>query len=581
MKQNDKPSIIDLYTKKLKIQEPSTLKYPTNEEKTTVQNLTNNSEDKNITKIKLEDKLKNDLPNKKVIYKLTIKSNGMVEITPTNKVISSFLSTFSSTQTIYEKESWLFDISIYKEITDFLKKNKMLYNEIPKGALLLATKKFSENEFVFDHSIYKKLLPFQREGVNFALNRNGRVILADDMGLGKTVQALAIAWYYKIEFLLLIICPASLQDNWIESVRIFLEESSFILKEKSDVGDFISVISYDRAAQLSDFLNHKVIIADECHYLKSSQSKRTKKLLPIIQNANRAILLSGTPALSRPLELYPLICAIDKTIFPSFPVYGMRYCDGKKIKHWFDYKGSSNSEELYYLIFKFMLRRTKDEVLSELPPKNRRHVILSPVIKEKLDLETTEIDKALDNKISASIIQKYNDAAEIKVDVVKKYILEIAEKKIKFLVFGHHTVMLNSLEEEFKKENIKYIRIDGSTPTHVRQDLCNSFQRDESIMVALLSLTAASTGLTLTEGKIVIFAELYWNPGTMLQAEDRVHRIGQNSCVDIHYLVARNTIDEYVWPKLIKKLTVLESLGIQSNQLKNVKKESELFKFKK
>ncbi|RVD91570.1 Snf2 Rad54-like helicase [Tubulinosema ratisbonensis] len=575
MKKNEKPSVIDLYTKKLKVEEPSTLKLVNLENKVTTQNVPFYEQKKNL------EPSKEILTSKKITCKLSINLNGMVEVYPSNKQISSFLSTFPSKQTVYEKEKWFFELSLYKEVTDFLKKNKLFYTEIPKGALVLASKKFSVNEFVFEHSIYKKLLPFQREGVNFALNRNGRIILADDMGLGKTIQALAIAWYYKLEFPLLIICPASLQDNWIESVRIFLEEKAFILKEKSDVSDFISVISYDRAAQLSNILKHKVIIADECHYLKSSQSKRTKNLLPILQNANRAILLSGTPALSRPLELYPLICTIDKTIFPSFNVYGMRYCDGKKIKHWFDYKGSSNSEELYFLIFKFMLRRTKDEVLSELPPKNRRHVILSPAIKEKLEIEQNELDKAFDSKVSPSVMQKYTDAAEVKIDVVKKYISEIIEKKIKFLVFAHHAVMLNALEEEFKKENIRIIRIDGNTPTHLRHEMCNSFQTDPSIQVALLSLTAANTGLTLTEGKMVIFAELYWNPGTMLQAEDRVHRIGQKSCVDIHYLVARNTIDEYVWPKLIKKLSVLESLGIQNNQLKNVKKEGDNFKIGK
>ncbi|KCZ77855.1 hypothetical protein H311_01131, partial [Anncaliia algerae PRA109] len=498
----------------------------------------------------------------------------------TNKIISSFLASYPSNLSKYENDCWYFDLSLYSEVKCVLKNNKLNFEEIPKGVLEIINKKFSENEFEFTHPIYKKLLPFQREGVKFALNRNGRVILADDMGLGKTIQALAIACYYRIEFPLLIISPASLLENWVESVKVFLEEDAHILKEKSDIGDLISVVSYEKAAQFSEYLKHKVIIADECHYLKSSTSKRTTKLLPLIQNANRAILLSGTPALSRPLELYPLICAIDKTIFPKFTGYGMRYCDGKKIRHWYDYKGCSNSEELYFLLLKFMLRRTKDEVLSELPPKNRKHIILAPTIKEKIEIENSELEKAVGNKISSTIMQRYNESAEIKIEVVLNYLKEILEKNVKFLVFAHHLVMLNAIDDFLKKENVNFIRIDGNTPTHLRHNMCNSFQSDANVQVALLSLTAASTGLTLTEGKMVIFAELYWNPGTMLQAEDRVHRIGQDTSVNIHYLVARRTIDELVWPHLLKKLNVLESLGIQTNQLKSVKKESELYKTK-
>lgn len=91
--------------------------------------------------------------------------------------------------------------------------------------------------------------------------------------------------------------------------------------------------------------------------------------------------------------------------------------------------------------------------------------------------------------------------------------------------------------------------------------MVEQFQKDEKVRV----------GLTLTAGKAVIFAELYWNPGTMLQAEDRIHRIGQVDSVDIHYLVMSNTVDQYVWPQLLKKLTVLENLGIGTNELKHMR----------
>ncbi|GCC16313.1 hypothetical protein chiPu_0022554, partial [Chiloscyllium punctatum] len=94
---------------------------------------------------------------------------------------------------------------------------------------------------------------------------------------------------------------------------------------------------------------------------------------------------------------------------------------------------------------------------------------------------------------------------------------------------------------------VKFIRIDGSTSSSDRQSLCDQFQFSEQRCVAVLSITAANMGLTLSSADLVIIAELFWNPGILFQAEDRVHRIGQSNCVDIHYLVARGTADDYLW----------------------------------
>ncbi|EQB59697.1 swi snf-related matrix-associated actin-dependent regulator of chromatin subfamily a-like protein 1 [Vairimorpha apis BRL 01] len=128
---------------------------------------------------------------------------------------------------------------------------------------------------------------------------------------------------------------------------------------------------------------------------------------------------------------------------------------------------------------------------------------------------------------------------------------------------------MEGLSEFLKEKKVKFIKIDGSVLSSHRHRLVKDFQNNNDVTVALLSITACSTGLTLTSGKLVIFAELYWNPGTLLQAEDRIHRIGQNSSVDIHYIVCKGTVDEYVWPVLMRKLNVLQSLGIGDNKLKN------------
>lgn len=504
-------------------------------------------------------------------FKLLVKSSGQIEIRPSNKIISMFLSKYDQTLVKYQvkSNSWIFDHTIYNNLTKELDAHNLQYERIPKGTLSIVGKKLNVVNFNLKDDIYSMLLPFQREGVCFALNRNGRVILADDMGLGKTIQALAIANYYKLEWPLLVIAPASLLDNWYESVNKFLDVECCVVRKKEDFGERVCIISYDMASKHSETLRnigYKVIIVDECHYLKSTTTKRTSKILPHLQKAIRVILISGTPALSRPVELYPLISAVDKNIYPNFFEYGKRYCNGRKINNWYDYKGCSNAEELFFVLNKvLMIRRTKDEVMSELPPKTRRHVVLS------VDISDDNIDIGDIEKPNVEIMKKYVEAAEIKLNAVIEYVNNMLEKNVKFLVYAHHAVMMDGIERFLQEKSVGFVKIDGGTPSYQRQTSCNLFQTNNEVRVALLSLTAASTGITLTAGRAVVFAELYWNPGTLLQAEDRIHRIGQKCCVDIHYLLAKNTVDEYVWPKLLKKLNVLESLGIGTNELKNVK----------
>lgn len=495
--------------------------------------------------------------------KFHIGHDGKIWIYPTNKTIATVLVNIKSSEYDDKAKLWKISVDDYNVAYENLIKNNEKIDKIPKGVLKLAKTKLSDVEFVPFGNIYNQLLPFQMEGVIFGLKNGGRVMIADDMGLGKTIQALAIAEYYKLEWPILIIAPASLTDNWVESITKFLGISSNAIRRKDEIGaGNIDIISYEMATKYYKEIkdqNYFIIIVDECHYLKNMSSKRCSILIPIIKKANRIILVSGTPALSRPLELYPIFQILNDKLFNSFFEYGKRYCNARKIFQWYDYKGASNTEELNFILTKIgMIRRIKNDVLKELPRKFRRHIILSPKRKQNIKINDMR-----------DIPRLYKEAVEIKMDAVIDYIDTIIEKNIKFIVFAHHIQMINALEAVIERK-VKYIKIDGSVPVSVRQKLVNDFQSDPEIRVGILSITAASTGLTLTEAKIVIFAELYWNPGTLLQAEDRIHRIGQMDSVDIHYLTAKNTFDEYVWPKMVEKLNVLEKLGIGKQELRDV-----------
>lgn len=174
-------------------------------------------------------------------------------------------------------------------------------------------------------------------------------------------------------------------------------------------------------------------------------------------------------------------------------------------------------------------------------------------------------------------------SSEMKIQVVKEFIENFLEKNEKFVCFGHHKVMLDAIEELLVQKQVNFIRIDGSTSPAARQQLCNDFQLRNDFVVALLSITAAGVGINLTAAATVIFAEIYWNPGIIVQAEDRVHRIGQEDVVRIIYLVAKGSIDDQIWPLITKKLEILNKAGLskrddlnETQALVNVDDDQEL-----
>ncbi|XP_008223495.1 PREDICTED: SWI/SNF-related matrix-associated actin-dependent regulator of chromatin subfamily A-like protein 1 isoform X1 [Prunus mume] len=446
--------------------------------------------------------------------------------------------------------------------------------------------------------IESKLLPFQREGVRFILQHGGRALLADEMGLGKTLQAIAVASCVRDSWPVLILTPSSLRLQWASMIQQWMNiPSSDILVVLSQCGGsnrsgftvvssntkgtihldgLFNIISYDVVPKLQNLLmasEFKVVIADESHFLKNAQAKRTTASLPVIKKAQYAILLSGTPALSRPIELFKQLEALYPDVYKSVHEYGNRYCKGGTFGL---YQGASNHEELHNLMkATVMIRRLKNDVLSELPVKRRQQVFLDlaerdmkqinalfrelEVVKAKIKACQTkeEVDslkfaeKNLINKI-------YTDSAEAKIPAVLDYLGTVIEAGCKFLVFAHHQSMIDSIYQFLLKKKVGCIRIDGSIPTVSRQAYVTEFQEKDSVKAAVLSIKAGGVGLTLTAASTVIFAELSWTPGDLIQAEDRAHRIGQVSSVNVYYLLANDTVDDIIWDVVQSKL---ENLG--------------------
>ena len=181
-----------------------------------------------------------------------------------------------------------------------------------------------------------------------------------------------------------------------------------------------------------------------------------------------------------------------------------------------------------------------------------------------------DIEEGNDNLVNL-FNKVYKLSAEAKASGVKEYIHYLIDNKCKFLIFAHHIVMLDAIEEEVKKLKVDYIRIDGKVKLEKRQEYVQKYQNDETCLVAILSITACYTGITLTSASTVVFSELHMTPAVMIQAEDRAHRIGQeHECVNIHYLYGHDTIDEVLFKMLNQKQNIF------SNTLDNMEKNMEV-----
>jgi SWI/SNF-related matrix-associated actin-dependent regulator of chromatin subfamily A-like protein 1 len=341
----------------------------------------------------------------------------------------------------------------------------------------------------------------------------------------------------------------------------------------------VNIVSYDLVQKIPhrEIERCNFIICDESHYLKTMDTKRSKFLTPLIRNMRRALLLSGTPALSRPVELFAQANALEPELFPNYRAFTLRYCNGRQTRFGYDVSGSANLDELHKLLRgSCLIRRKKEDVLTQLPPKQRQVIwvetkasVMKDVSKAKSELisarsamEDTGMGEsellACKNAERSAQNTLYTLTGAAKLESIKQYLKDALDCTRKVIVFGHHKEVLSSIDEYVRtKLKTRTIKIDGTTAQQLRQGFCTDFQTDPAVRVAVLSITAAGVGLTLTAASMVVFAELYFNPGSLLQAEDRAHRIGQRDCVMVKYLLARGTIDDEMWDMVHKKLKVV------------------------
>lgn len=463
-------------------------------------------------------------------------------------------------------------------------------------------------------------LPYQRGGIAYALKRKSTLI-GDDMGLGKTIQALGVVNADKSLINVLVICPASLKINWMREAEKWLvtPRKAQVLKKSNDKVDpeaQLVIVNYEL---LKNDVQKRLlertwdcIISDESHLLKNAKAQRTRavfgakktKALPAkpglvsqLTPNGKLLLLTGTPIMNRPMEMFSLLNALDPTTWPNAFSFGRRYCNGQQ-KHigggryvW-DFGGASHLEELQQrLRANLLVRRMKSEVLKELPPK-RRQVL--PVDAnggskwvERENLAWEEYQSMMDGlqaakdlaevsakeekekyaaqvaKLQGALAPMFGEMALVRKEVALSKVpkvVEIVENALegseKVILFAHHHEVLDALYEAFKD---KAAALDGRTSQAARQAAVDTFQDNPACRVFVGGIKAAGVGLTLTAANTVVFAELDWVPGNVTQAEDRAHRIGQHKSVNIIHVVVDGSLDSRLARALVAKQEVADN----------------------
>ncbi len=427
-----------------------------------------------------------------------------------------------------------------------------------------------------------EMYPYQKIGVEFLLASGGRAIISDPPGLGKSLQALGYIAHNKFSRSL-IIAPASVKSSWAKEIKKWTSLSYIEIDSKTDLSQIpadtkLWVINYDILKKhLNTLLKTRfdVFVADECHYLKNQQAARTKAVKMLSKHIPHVVMLSGTPLLSRPVEMFTLLNMVDPSTWNNWHEFTRKYCDAKQGRWGYDVSGASNTEELHDRIKRYFIRRQKKDVLTQLPPKNRIEVPvelptdyrkeydeaennLAMYLKQYAGKQPAEIAKAVAaEKLTQLNILRHLSAMG-KLSTAEEIVESVLEADEKILVFSSFVEPLEILKE---KLGDKAVIITGKTDVNDRGAIVSKFQDDPNTKVFLGGMKSAGVGITLTAASNVLFLDYAWNPADMQQAEDRIHRPGQEaSSVNIYQLHAEDTIDTKLQKILKHKQEVFDQV---------------------
>lgn len=419
-----------------------------------------------------------------------------------------------------------------------------------------------------------ELRNYQKAGIAYILETR-RCFLADEMGVGKTITAL-IALEMADAFPAVVVCPATLTLNWALEANKWLPHRSVHVvsgrKDPVEAADLTVVGWSNLSPRAIELAGASSYVFDESHYAKNPTAQRTKAAVKLAKGAEGLVLcLTGTPVTNRPAEFAPQLEILDRLgEFGGRWSFYKRFCGAFRDKwgHWHT-DGASNTTELHdRLRSSCYVRRTKDQVLDELPPMLDNALLVIPDAKIMKDYRKAEDDIvdymvrrateiALELGVSprsaavrAKMAAESNEhlvrlsalrrlAALAKMPAVTEWVETMLEEDKKVVLAAHHRDVVDELAERFGG-----LKIQGGMSVEEVEDAKSRFQGDPEARVITLSIQAAKTGHTLTAAQDICFVELPFTPADLDQTAARCHRLGQRGVVTAHRLLAAGTIDE-------------------------------------
>ncbi len=428
-----------------------------------------------------------------------------------------------------------------------------------------------------------ELIPYQLDGIAFAAGA-GRAVLADDMGLGKTIQGIGVAELLAREANLkkvLIVCPASLKSQWKAEIGRFCgRDCQLVIGSAAerfhqyDNDAFFTICNYEqvlRDIMAIEQVRWDLIVLDEAQRIKNWEAKTSRVIKGL--KSPYALALSGTPLENRLDELYSVVEFIDdRRLGPAFRFFNHHRVVDERGK----VLGYKNLAELREQLKPVLLRRTRDTVMQQLPPRTTEMIRIPPT-GEQLDMHDahmrtvasivakkylTEMDLLRLQKAllmcrmtadSTFLVDKQPPGYSTKLTRLAELFDQLfREDDRKVVLFSEWTTMLNLIEELLKQRDVDYVRLDGSVPQKKRQQLVHQFQNNPDCKL-FLTTNAGSTGLNLQAANTVINVDLPWNPAILEQRIARAHRMGQKRQVQVFVLVTENTLEENLLATLSAK----------------------------
>ena len=461
---------------------------------------------------------------------------------------------------------------------------------------------FKKNKLPEIKSLKVKLFPYQTEGVLFCAAA-GRSILADDMGLGKTIEAIAVAQLlheHRQVQKVLIICPTSLKYQWQSEIEKFTNasttviEGNYLKRQKlyKEEDSLYKIASYNIAVndlELIDEFQPDLIILDEAQRIKNWQTKISRSIKKL--RSKYALVLTGTPLENKLQELYSLVQFIDPlhlgSLYNFISAHEQTDETGKVV-------GYQNLHEIKDKLKHILLRRTKKEVLKQLPSRTDKNLFVSMTNEQSaIHADYAEMVRRIINRWKKMGFLKEEDRQRLMIALNmmrmvcnSTYIIdqetnhqtkldelfEILEEVIaageeKIVIFSQWERFTRLIAVQLDEQKIGYANLNGSVPSHKRKDLFDRFNNDDNCRI-FLSTDAGGVGLNLQAGSLLFNMDLPWNPAVLEQRISRIYRQGQKRNVSIINFVARNTIEHGMLGKLKFKRALAE--GILDNGESNI-----------